>query len=116
PKLICFFSQAEDGIRDFHVTGVQTCALPISDLVEEVMRMVGVDNVPVEPLPRLNHVAPRMLTTIQNRRRIARRALAARGLDEAVTWSFISHAEASRFGGGQESLQLANAIAADMTD
>src|SRR5690606_40271664 len=26
----CFFSQAEDGIRDFHVTGVQTCALPIS--------------------------------------------------------------------------------------
>ena len=87
-----------------------------ADLVEEVMRMVGVDNVPVEPLPRLNHVAPRMLTTIQNRRRIARRALAARGLDEAVTWSFISHAEASRFGGGQESLQLANAIAADMTD
>src|SRR5690606_15633195 len=85
-------------------------------LVEEIMRMVGVDNVPVEPLARLSHVAPLMLTTIQNRRRIARRALATRGLDEAVTWSFISHAEASRFGGGQESLQLANAIAADMTD
>ncbi len=87
-----------------------------ADLTEEVMRMVGVDNVPVEPLPRLNHVAPRMLTTIQNRRRIARRALAARGLDEAVTWSFISHELAEKFGGGQESLQLANAIAADMTD
>ncbi|QQR36344.1 phenylalanine--tRNA ligase subunit beta [Devosia oryziradicis] len=87
-----------------------------ADLVEEVMRMVGVDNVPVEPLPRLSHVAPRMLTNIQNRRRIARRALAARGLDEAVTWSFISHDEAARFGGGQESLQLANAIASDMTD
>lgn len=87
-----------------------------ADLVEEVMRMVGVDNVPVEPLPRLSHVAPRMLTNIQNRRRIARRALAARGLDEAVTWSFISHDEATRFGGGQESLQLANAIASDMTD
>lgn len=87
-----------------------------ADLVEEVMRMVGVDNIPVEPLPRLNHVAQRMLTNIQNRRRIARRALAARGLDEAVTWSFISHDEAVRFGGGQESLQLANAIAADMTD
>ncbi len=87
-----------------------------ADLVEEVMRMVGVDNVPVEPLTRLNHVAPRMLTSIQNRRRIARRALAARGLDEAVTWSFISHDEATRFGGGQESLQLANAIASDMTD
>ncbi|MCR6670865.1 phenylalanine--tRNA ligase subunit beta [Devosia ginsengisoli] len=87
-----------------------------ADLVEEVMRMVGVDNVPVEPLPRLSHVAPRMLTSIQNRRRIARRALAARGLDEAVTWSFISHDEATRFGGGSEGLQLANAIASDMTD
>jgi len=87
-----------------------------ADLVEEVMRMVGVDNVPVEPLPRLNHVATRMLTTIQNRRRIARRALAARGLDEVVTWSFISHDEATRFGGGSEDRQLANAIASDMTD
>ena len=87
-----------------------------ADLVEEVMRMVGVDKVPVEPLPRLNHVAPRILTSIQNRRRIARRALAARGLDEAVTWSFISHDEATRFGGGDEALQLANAIASDMTD
>jgi phenylalanyl-tRNA synthetase beta chain len=87
-----------------------------ADLVEEVMRMVGVDNVPVEPLPRLNHVAPRILTSIQNRRRIARRALAARGLDEAVTWSFIPHSEAVQFGGGSEALQLANAIASDMTD
>lgn len=87
-----------------------------ADLVEEVMRMVGVDNVPVEPLPRLSHVAPLMLTTIQNRRRIARRALAARGLDEAVTWSFISHDDATRFGGGTEDRQLANAIASDMTD
>src|SRR5690606_40531132 len=26
---VCFFFRAEDGIRDFHVTGVQTCALPI---------------------------------------------------------------------------------------
>ena len=87
-----------------------------ADLVEEVMRMVGVDNVPREPLPRLNHVAPQILTTIQNRRRIARRALAARGLDEAVTWSFISHDDATRFGGGTEDRQLANAIASDMTD
>ncbi len=87
-----------------------------ADLVEEVMRMVGVDNVPVEPLPRLSHVAPRMLTPIQNRRRIARRALAARGLDEAVTWSFIPEAEAKRFGGGKPELRLANAIASDMTD
>lgn len=86
-----------------------------ADLAEEVMRMVGVDNVPVEPLPRLNHVAQRMLTPIQNRRRLARRALASRGLDEAVNWSFISEAEARLFGGGQEELKLANPIAAELT-
>jgi phenylalanyl-tRNA synthetase beta chain len=80
------------------------------------MRMVGVDRVPVEPLPRADHVAPRMLTTIQNRRRIARRVLAARGLDEAVTWSFIAAPEATRFGGGSAELKLANPIASELTD
>ncbi|MBI4920915.1 MAG: phenylalanine--tRNA ligase subunit beta [Devosia nanyangense] len=87
-----------------------------ADLVEEVMRMEGVDKVPVEPLPRLSGVAPRMLTTLQNRRRTVKRVLAARGLDEAVTWSFISAAEAKRFGGGADELRLANAIAADLSD
>src|SRR5690606_40697867 len=33
-RLFFFFFQAEDGIRDFHVTGVQTCALPISETME----------------------------------------------------------------------------------
>ena len=87
-----------------------------ADLAEEVMRIVGVDKVPVEPLPRLSGVAPRMLTAIQNRRRLARRTLAARGLDEAVTWSFISEAEARAFGGGNAELKLANPIAAELTD
>ncbi|WP_116652242.1 phenylalanine--tRNA ligase subunit beta [Pelagibacterium sediminicola] len=87
-----------------------------ADLVEEVMRIVGVDRVPVEPLPRLSGVASKMLTPIQNRRRLARRALAARGMGEAVTWSFISATLAEKFGGGQPELKLANAIASDMTD
>jgi len=87
-----------------------------ADLAEEVMRMVGVDNVPTDPLPRLNHVAPRMLTTLQNRRRLARRTLAARGLDEAVTWSFITEAAARQFGGGAPELKLANPIASELTD
>ena len=65
-----------------------------ADLVEEVMRMEGVDKVPVDPLPRLTGVAPRMLTTMQNRRRASCGVLATRGLDEAVTWSFISAEEA----------------------
>lgn len=87
-----------------------------ADLAEEVMRIVGVDKVPVEPLPRLSGVAPRMLTPIQNRRRLARRTLAARGLDEAVTWSFVSASEAGLFGGGDPELKLANPIAAELTD
>src|SRR5690606_40110837 len=37
-----FFFQAEDGIRDFHVTGVQTCALPIFAVSEEGLRRVRV--------------------------------------------------------------------------
>src|SRR6266511_6430471 len=41
-KLVFFFFQAEDGIRDFHVTGVQTCALPISDLPAAVARALEV--------------------------------------------------------------------------
>src|SRR5690606_39792980 len=37
-SFVCFFFQAEDGIRDFHVTGVQTCALPIyRDLVNDLL-------------------------------------------------------------------------------
>lgn len=87
-----------------------------ADIVEEVMRIVGVDRVPVDPLPRLSGVAPKMLTLIQNRRRLARRALAARGLDEAVTWSFIAEEDAKRFGGGADSLRLSNPIASDLTD
>ncbi len=111
-----FAMEGSGPVRNVKVPSWRPDVTQKADLVEEVMRMVGVDNVPVEPLPRLTHVAPRMLTTIQNRRRIARRALGARGLDEAVTWSFISHDEATRFGGGTEDRQLANAIASDMTD
>lgn len=102
--------------RKVHVPSWRPDVTMKADLAEEVMRMVGVDNVPVDPLPRLNHVAPRMLTVLQNRRRLARRTLAARGLDEAVTWSFIPAAEAQRFGGGAPELKLANPIASELTD
>jgi phenylalanyl-tRNA synthetase beta chain len=57
-----------------------------------------------------------VLTLGQRRVRTARRALAARGLVEAVTWSFIPKDRAVLFGGGQPELSLANPISADMTD
>src|SRR5690606_40315418 len=44
---LCFFFQAEDGIRDFHVTGVQTCALPISVASRAVVSYTTVSPLPV---------------------------------------------------------------------
>ncbi len=87
-----------------------------ADIVEEVVRIVGVDRVPSTPFPRGGHARKPVLTSIQNRTRKARRALAARGLTEAVTWSFISRREAELFGGGQPELALANPIAAELSD
>ncbi len=87
-----------------------------ADLVEEVMRIHGVDNIVAEPLASHNAVNGKMLTTLQIRTRQAKRALASRGMLEAVTWSFIAEEQAKLFGGGQPALKLANPIAADMSD
>jgi phenylalanyl-tRNA synthetase beta chain len=87
-----------------------------ADLVEEVMRITGVDAVPETPLPRDTHVGAKVLTTSQIRRRLAKRSLAARGMWEAVTWSFIAKSEAEAFGGGGADLALANPIASDLSN
>jgi phenylalanyl-tRNA synthetase beta chain len=86
-----------------------------ADLVEEVVRIVGLDKVPPAPMPRPGGVARPVLTEGQRRVRRARRALAARGLIEAVTWSFISRNTARHFGGGQDALELANPISTEMS-
>ena len=88
-----------------------------ADLVEEIVRIAGLDRVASVPFPREPAtVAKPVLTLIQKRTRLAKRALAARGLVEAVTWSFISKAEAELFGGGKPELALANPIASDLSD
>ena len=87
-----------------------------ADIVEELVRIVGVDQVPSAPFPRGEHARKAVLTPIQNRTRKARRALAARGLVEAVTWSFVSKREAELFGGGRPELALANPIAVELSD
>ena len=87
-----------------------------ADIVEELVRIVGVDRVPSTPFPRGEHARKPVLTPIQNRTRKAKRALAARGLLEAVTWSFVSKREAELFGGGNAALALANPIAAELSD
>jgi phenylalanyl-tRNA synthetase beta chain len=87
-----------------------------ADLVEEIVRIAGVDSVLATPLPMAPGVARPVLTLAQRRTRLAKRALAARGLVEAVTWSFVPKAQAELFGGGKPELALANPIAADMSD
>lgn len=87
-----------------------------ADIVEEIVRIVGVDQVPATPFPRGEHARKPVLTSIQLRTRKAKRALASRGLVEGVTWSFVSKREAELFGGGQPELALANPIAAELSD
>jgi phenylalanyl-tRNA synthetase beta chain len=87
-----------------------------ADIVEEVVRIVGVDKVPLTPFPRGENARKPILTSLQVRNRKAKRALAARGMVEAVTWSFIGKQQAELFGGGQAELALANPIAADLSD
>ena len=86
-----------------------------ADLVEEVTRIAGIDNVPSTPLPRVSGVARPVLTSRQRRASRARRTLASRGLVEAVTWSFIPTSEAEVFGGGQAEMQLANPISTELS-
>lgn len=87
-----------------------------ADLVEDVMRIHGVDKIQSQPLPALNSVGQKILTTAQLRVRRAARALAARGMLEAVTVSFISKKHAEHFSGGGADLALANPISTDMSD
>ncbi|SFS05610.1 phenylalanine--tRNA ligase subunit beta [Sphingomonas jatrophae] len=84
----------------------------IADLVEEIVRIEGIDKVPSTPLPRAAGVAHPTATPAQRMERRVRRAAAARGLNEAVTWSFISEAEAAAVGGGRWT--LANPISEDL--
>ncbi len=83
-----------------------------ADLVEEIVRITGLDELPSTPLERLPGVAKPTATRSQLVERRIRRTAAARGLDEAVTWSFISEAEADLFGGG--AWTLANPISEEM--
>jgi phenylalanyl-tRNA synthetase beta chain len=101
-----------------------SCAVPTwrldvggePDLVEEVCRIVGLDTIEPVAMPRLHAVARPVLNTLQRRMVAARRRLAERGLNEAVTWSFLTAAQAGLFGGGHPSVKLANPISSELSD
>mgnify|MGYP005836508987 CR=1 FL=1 len=83
-----------------------------ADLVEEIVRLVGLDAVASTPLARAEGVARPTATPAQRLERRVRRALAARGLDEAITWSFIAEGEAQAFGGGE--WRVVNPLSAEL--
>ena len=85
-----------------------------ADIVEEIVRIYGLDEVPSTPLPRHSGVAKPTLTLAQRRAALMRRGLAARGLVEAVTWSFISEKQAIAFHVA-EGLELANPISSELS-
>ena len=85
-----------------------------ADLVEEVARIEGYGTLPSTPLPDQGASSRGVLNPRQARVRVARRALAAMGYAEAVTWSFTKQSIAALFGGGDDRLVLENPIAADL--
>ncbi len=84
------------------------------DLVEEVLRIRGLDRVPPVSLPVSSPVPPPALSPKQARTALARRALGARGMLECVTFSFIEAVDADYFGGAPTELKLVNPIASAM--
>ena len=104
----------------FGVDGAWTVRVPSwrrdidgpADIVEEVVRMTGIDLIPSTPLPRAEGVAKPTASAAQLVECAVRRAAAARGLAEAVTWSFISTSEAEA--SGEAAWTLANPISEDL--
>ena len=85
-----------------------------ADLVEEIARIHGFHNLEAVSLPPLSGRREPTATLTQNRTRLARRALAARGLSEAITWSFVLQDHAKVFGGGDDKMLLDNPISSDL--
>ncbi len=83
-----------------------------ADLVEDVLRITGYDTIAPQPLPRNAGVAKPTATPMQNRLKRVRNAAAARGFNEAITWSFIAPEQAQHF--GAEPWTLENPISSEM--
>src|SRR5690606_41084921 len=84
-----------------------------ADIVEEVVRIYGLDRVQSVALPRAEGVARPTATPSQPLERRLRRAAAGRGLNESVTWSFLPVSQAEHFASGPLWV-LDNPISEDM--
>ncbi|MCK5041111.1 MAG: phenylalanine--tRNA ligase subunit beta, partial [Sphingomonadales bacterium] len=104
----------KNGISEVGVPSWRTDVVGEADLVEEVLRVKGFDLIPVQTLERTDAVAKPTITTAQKRSKAVKRRLASIGLNECVTWSFISEKNAKAFGGGQSQLILENPISSEL--
>ncbi|MDF1670724.1 MAG: phenylalanine--tRNA ligase subunit beta [Roseovarius sp.] len=87
-----------------------------ADLVEEVARIASLTKLQGRPMKRIGNGVPKpILSATQKREQIARRTVAALGYNECVTYSFIDHASATLFGGGDDATMLANPISSEMS-
>ena len=87
-----------------------------ADLVEEVARIASLTKLEGRPLPRLTTGIPKpILSPMQRREAAARRACAALGYNECVSYSFIDQPSAALFGGGTDETRLENPISNDMS-
>ena len=109
-----FEVSGEGEVRDVAVPSWRSDVGGEADLIEDIARLKGYDKIPSVPMvnpeavtrPAVSHARQRVMT--------AKRVLAARGMNEAVTWSFTQTAFARMFGGGDEGLRLANPISAEI--
>ncbi len=87
---------------------------PEVDLIEEVLRIAGIDNVPPVSLPPISAVPGAAINFGQKTASIARRALATRGFAECVSFTFMAAHDAARFGTIDDAMRVQNPIAADL--
>lgn len=96
------------------VTAGAAAMEPEADLVEEVLRLRGLDAVPAVSLPVDGAIPAATLNPSQLRRSLARRVLASAGMAECVTFSFMPRDVAALFGAAPDALHLSNPIASDL--
>ena len=85
-----------------------------ADIVEEIARLIGYDQLPTTSLPAPEGGVRAITTPLQARVRAARRVLAGRGFLEAVTWSFMAKEHAALFGKTPDCLTVSNPVASDL--
>ncbi|MEM7547422.1 MAG: phenylalanine--tRNA ligase subunit beta [Pseudomonadota bacterium] len=111
-----FEAREADGGYDVSVPTWRPDVKGEADLVEEVARVASLTQLEAKPMPRTPGIAGAVLKPMQRRVAMIRRTLATLGLNECVTYSFVSDKEAKLFGGGDPLLKLENPISSELSD